>query len=259
MKPGYVPIERRFRSVSDGPLDPQVARWLDGRAPQGKRWGELLDPTMGVSQWVVLMAPSGSGKTTEVLAHAERLRAGGLFAFWVDAGALAINGFSASLHANEKELLDRWHSTSTPAVIFVDAADEVGLRRCRFRDACRQLGREIDFATKTVKVVVTTRNGWWSDDNSHSMREHFTRGAAAPTLDIVTFDRLGRDAIKALARSKGAQNLDAFMSSFVEDELDSMLNLRPDDVSLLVASWNERGRFTTWSSVFKDLVERSRA
>ena len=73
----YVPITRHFREWTEDPED-SAARWLPPGLPglKSMTWQSLLRPDAKerATSAVIVVAPSGAGKSTEVAQQTERLR-----------------------------------------------------------------------------------------------------------------------------------------------------------------------------------------
>jgi hypothetical protein len=256
----YVPIIRHFRDVSEEPTDGRTRRML--RAMGGVKrttWRNLLRPDAqeAARNVVVLAAPSGAGKSTEIARQAERLRRDGHAAFLAEAGAVATDGVRAALDAASAAALESWLPGTAPAVLFLDAVDEVYLRQRKFSDVTRRLAREIDFGTRDVQVIVTVRNGAWSGSDRSEIIEVLRARIPEPTLRMVTFEPIDEEALAALAAAEGVEDVDAFLQRFEEDELYNLLDLRPRDVRLFAQYWNKHHAFGSWTEILADFVETS--
>ena len=261
MTPGalpYVPITRHFREVNDAPTDGRARRMLAGfRNIAPTTWADLLrcDAKERAPSAIVLMAPSGAGKSTEIRSQAERLRAEGHSAFYCEAGAVATDGLRDSLDATSAAQFDEWLAGTRPAIVFLDAVDEVYLRSRSFRDVTRQLRKEIDFGTREAQVVVTVRNGAWSSSDRNALVDMLRGRTENPSVQTVTFDPIDLPALRALVRAHGVEDVESFLRRFEEDELYDLLDLRPCDVALFVNHWNKHGAFKTWSEILTEFLE----
>jgi hypothetical protein len=104
---------------------------------------------------IVLLAPSGYGKSTEVLQQARRLRTEGVCAIAATAVAITVEGLREGLDAENRDRLDAWLRTTEPAILFVDAVDELALRQKNLGDLIRKLDAGIPFSQRTVQLVLT--------------------------------------------------------------------------------------------------------
>ena len=256
----YVAITRHFREVSEEPKDGVTRRMLRGfRSVAPTTWRNLLlsDAKERAPSAVVLVAPSGAGKSTEIKKETERLRQDGHVVFCCEAGAVATDGLRESLDRTSADAFDQWLSSTASAVLFLDAVDEVYLRQRKFRDVTRRLAKEIDFGTRDIQIVVTVRNGAWSTGDRNDLADLLRPRKADPSIKVVTFEPIDADALGALAGAAGVTDVDAFLRRFEEDELYNLLDLRPCDAQLFVNYWNKHGAFGTWTQILADFLETS--
>jgi hypothetical protein len=256
----YVSITRHFREVTEDPKDGLTRRMLRGfRSVAPTTWRNLLRPDAKehAPSAVVLVAPSGAGKSTEVEKETERLRREGHVVFCCEAGAVATDGLRASLDRPSAEAFEQWLAGTASAVVFLDAVDEVYLRQRKFRDVTRRLAKEIDFATRDIQIVVTVRNGAWSTADLNDLADLLRPREADPKIKIVTFEPIDAEALGALARAAGVKDVDAFLRRFEEDDLYNLLDLRPCDAHLFVDYWNKHGAFGTWTQILADFLDTS--
>jgi hypothetical protein len=111
-------------------------------------------------------------------------------------------------------------------VLFIDAMDEVYLRQRKFRDVVRRLALEIDFALRDLQIVVTARNGTWTSSDRTDLANLLRQRVAEPTVRVVTFEPIDADALAALAKAAGVNDLADFLRCFEEDELYQLLEHR---------------------------------
>jgi hypothetical protein len=129
MSDEYVAIRRRFRRVDEAPETSRLRRLMRVGPPTD--WEALLpsraaDGASGRSALVIL-APSGAGKTRELEAQTTRLANAGVAAFHIAGVALATRGVRGAL--DEGVTFDSWKATTGRAVFIVDAIDEARLER----------------------------------------------------------------------------------------------------------------------------------
>ncbi len=256
----YVPITRHFRDVTEDPKDGRTRQMIRAfRTVAPTTWRTLLRPDAKehVVSAVVLLAPSGAGKSTEVAHQTERLRRAGQAVFSCEAGAVATDGLRMSLEPRSTATFDEWLSGTSSAVLFLDAADEIYLRQRKFSDVARSLAREIDFAKRDVQVVVTARSGSWSETDRNHLANLLRPRTAEPRIRVVTFEPIDAEALAALATAGGANDLDAFLRRFEEDELYNLLDLRPCDVQMFVDYWNKHAVFGTWTQILGEFLDAS--
>ncbi len=249
--PDYIEAVRHFFKLGSQ-LEEHPA-WIPRRGG-GLTWKQVLRPEQ--NDPVVLLAPSGYGKSTEVLQQARRLRTEGMRAIAATAVAVAAEGLRGGLDAENREQLDAWLKTTEPAILFVDAVDELVLRRKDLGDLIRKLDAGIPFSQRTVQLVVTARTGMWLPHHTGEL-QHFLAGGQdkeAPVLEI-TFSSLDEVALRALAIGYGAKDVDELLASIRREEIRSLFDIRPRDMSWLVRKWNESGRLGKWVELLTDFCE----
>lgn len=250
----YIPIVRHFRDTSEEMIGTPLRRLLRELRPEkALTWKALIGPTAGSA--TVLLAASGTGKTTELRALVAALRERGVRAVFSEAAAVAEEGVRASLNVQESEALNAWLACDAPAVVVVDAVDEIHLRRQSLGRVMRALARDLDLATRRVQLIVSARNGSWSRDYTAQLTDLLRQAKEKPYVRIVTFEPIDRRALRTLVASHGVRDTEAFMRAFEEDELDGLLDLRPCDVELFVDYWRRHGRFGRWSDILAAFVD----
>lgn len=256
----YVPIERRFGSVSDDPSSGISRRFWNSA---GKLWEEVVPATQAPSHdrsAVIILAPSGVGKTAELKARATSLQGAGVAAFFMRAIDVATSGaFGATLDAMA---LRTWVSTTERAVIFVDAVDEARLEGHDLEQVLRRLSQDLDPATKSLQLVLTSRNDVWTPTDAR----HVVRALALPAdaisqanspLRLFRLEPLSRDDVAIYARANGVRDVDAFVTAYLQEELDLLFELRPPDLRILVEYWKQHGAFGSWTEMLEATIEAS--
>lgn len=153
----YVEIARHIRDLGDEVIFDATSRRLlraldtDGRLTLAKR---LEDDK---SEPLVLIAPSGTGKTTEFQRQARRLRSIGRTAVYSEALGI-IASPEMDLDEDERVALADAISGQKRGVLFIDALDELQLRQRSLEELFRRLWREIDFTEHPLRLVFSARN-----------------------------------------------------------------------------------------------------
>jgi len=118
----YIEIVRHVRSLEDDNAT-TARRWVRARRADagttltGLVQADTLEP-------IVLVAPSGTGKTTEFRQLARRLRASGRAAVFAEAAGIVASP-EMDLDTDEQVAFRRLLESPTPGVLFVDALDEL--------------------------------------------------------------------------------------------------------------------------------------
>jgi hypothetical protein len=261
--PGYIKVVRYFRDVDRGAVAPQSRRLLRRGSSHGRlTWPELIDTE--ANRAVVLLAPSGAGKTTEMREVASDRRAAGNHAVFVEARVCVAEGLARAAGDDQREgaALDTWRRASGSGVLFVDAVDELALDGKRLRDLMRQLRADLpNVGATSMKIVLSARTGTWSADDSalvHGELERLRTGEDVAAARVVAFEPVDDPAaLRALAGGKGVRQIDAFLEAFEAEEVGDLLELRPCDVDLLVEAWNNDGRLGQWLRVLRSHVDAS--
>jgi hypothetical protein len=251
--PAYIDVIRHFVKLG-AELDAHP-EWIP--RPGGPlTWKRVLRPDQ--TDHVVLLAPSGYGKTTEVIQEARRRRSQGAHAIAAIAVAVIEDGLRGGLDTENRDALDAWLKTSDPAILFVDGVDELALRHKNLGDLIRKLDSGIPFSQRTVQVVVAARTGMWLPQHTGEL-QHFLAGArdAEPAVLQLTFAPLDEAALRALAIGYGAKDIDAFIACLRREEIGALFDIRPRDVRWLVRKWNESGRLGKWVELLTDFCDRA--
>src|SRR5262245_56827429 len=131
----YIEITRHFVELK-AELDAHPD-WLP-RIGGPLTWVRILSPA--ATEHIVLLAPSGYGKSTEVFQEARRRRLAGAHAIAIDAVAVADDGLRPGLDAENRDAFETWLRTvGDPSTLFIDGVDELALRRKDLRDLLRKL------------------------------------------------------------------------------------------------------------------------
>jgi hypothetical protein len=251
----YVSIVRHVRELGEEGTSGTISRkFLRALRSDGETTlASLLDAN--TLDPVVLVAPSGTGKTAELRHHASRLRAAGRSAAFAEAlGILAPS--QMDLDPDEQAAFKLLLESPTPGVLFVDALDELHLRHLSFEQLFRRLEREIGFEAHPTRLIFSARNGAWTPSATRELRRLLKRiGVDGPKL--VTFEQLDLDAIKKLAAAYGILDVDAFLAEFEEEEIDDLLELRPADVKLLAELRKRGGRLSKWTQLLQEFIDAS--
>ncbi|HVJ92669.1 MAG TPA: hypothetical protein VM580_22870, partial [Labilithrix sp.] len=187
MKDDYVPIVRHFRDTSQDPHPAAERRLLrDLRPEDAETWSSLVAP--GDATALVLLAASGTGKTTELTELVASLRARSQHAVWSDARSIVAEGFESSLTAENARAFSVWRAGTAHAVVVVDAVDEIHLDGRTMRDLARRLERGLDLGTRSVQLVLGVRNGAWSADYTWQLTNLLRQGTKAPKVRVVRFE-----------------------------------------------------------------------
>jgi len=251
----YVSITRHFRDDGTEPRS-----WLTRRMMRSSGVGAPLDwdalLAVGATLPLVLVAPTRTGKSTELRHQASKLRRQGRCAVYADATAIVDGGLDGGLDGDDRAEYERWKRLPDHLVLFVDAIDELHLQKRQLQDLLRRLTRDIDIASRKVRFVLSSRTGTWTDFSTQRLGA-FARLQGDDKPRVVTFEPIDDDALRQLARAAGVTDIDAFVRAFEDEEVGTLLELRPEDVRYLAKMWMEARRFGRWSDLLTSFVDAS--
>jgi hypothetical protein len=165
----YVDVVRYVRDLGDhGGADIASRRLVRALRPDAGTTlaslvqGDTLDP-------IVLVAPSGTGKTTEFRQQARRRRASGRAAAFAEASSILASP-EMDLDTNERGAFKGLLESPTPGVLFVDAIEELYLRQQTFEQLFRRLEREVGFEAHPTRLIFSARNGAWISSSTRELR-----------------------------------------------------------------------------------------
>jgi hypothetical protein len=188
-------------------------------------------------------------------AEAERRSRGGELAIFAEATAI-VDGVAANLHAADAQIFSAWTQESRELLFFIDALDELYLRRKSVADLFRRLEREIALETRPVRFVLSARNGSWTEAESRALKS-LVGNADDVEVRLVTFESIDDVALRQLAEAEGVSNVDEFVTAIDADEIDDLIDLRPSDVTLLAEHWKTNGAFGSWSQILIEVARNS--
>jgi hypothetical protein len=267
INPEYVRLERRFTDITAEPS----SRWSRKHSgPSGEKWEALVPQTAPLGfgrSAVVILGPSGQGKSAELLAYANHLEANGVVTFSMQANKLARMGVQNAVDA-PNAFID-WKSRDVEAVFFVDAVDEAKLSGDDLEKVMHQFAKDVDPATKKLRLVLSSRNDVWLDDEAR----HVVKALALPIglnamtsphsessaslVRVVRLEPLCVEDVEALVKVSAVADARAFMRALDQEELEGLFEMRPPDVRILTDYWQTHGSFGSWSAMLQAFIEAS--
>jgi hypothetical protein len=223
--------------------------------PNDMDWAALLDASPDEKRPIVLIAPSMTGKSTEMRQEATRRAGRGELAIFAEATTI-VDGVAQSLSADDSRVFDAWTQETRRLLFFIDAVDELYLRRRSVSDLLRRLEREIAPESRPVRLVLSARNGSWTTAESRALKS-LVGNKEDVDVRLVTFESIDDVALRKLAQAEGVQDVDKFVAAIDADEIDDLIDLRPSDVALLALHWRATGVFGPWSQVLADFARQS--
>lgn len=250
---GHVWLRRRFRDVKDDPVDPLISM-LSGSGVLD--WEHLLpsvvSPSAPKRSAVVVFAPSGMGKTSELRAQVLRLRQANVPVFFMRAIDVALHGVDAAV--DDLARLTAWRRKTDRAVFLLDAIDEARVEGHDFEHVIGRFARALDATSRKLTLVITSRNDVWSGDHERHLVGALGLDIKASAPRLVTMQPLDEEDIRAFAQSNQVKDVEALVDAIAEEELVQLLQPRPPDVRLLVEYWKQHGRFASWSGMLEESI-----
>ncbi|WP_051000116.1 NACHT domain-containing protein, partial [Sinorhizobium fredii] len=243
---GYVSLQRRFIDIgTSDPDDDRLAafRSLRGR-PAGKTWDEIEE-----NDGSIILGSAGSGKTTEVLEVAKRLRKSGVPAFVLRLEALCrqpVRQSFSPLDPDGEMAFNRWRGSNKPAVVFLDALDEARLPEALngsvLNDAFGQLWDVVGSSGRELKMVITTRASEWHGPSDFKIVSQFLKKLRAnpnekyePKAAVYRLASLQQTDIELLAASR-LQSTGDFLKAVAKARAGSLAS-QPFEVHILIDTW----------------------
>jgi hypothetical protein len=215
----------------------------------------------------VLVSPSGTGKTPELKHLARRARAKGLRVAFLDAGVLVKKqGDPEEIDEGERAAFAAMKA-GAGGVLILDALDQLSSHQLTSAEFFRRLPKcGLDLRHSGLRLVFSTHNGVWPSIQRELQRfapslAPLNVGAdasAVVTTQLLQFDPLGLPEIRKLAAARlgeGHEDLRAFLSQFEEEEIASLIDLRPADIPLFVTLWQRRRSLRDWTRLLDDAID----
>jgi hypothetical protein len=157
----HIPIERKFSSSSDEKLrDPDYLEMWRSQEHGGERWSDLLK-----CKCVVVLGEGKCGKTHEFKLQASQLKEQGVFSLFVPLELLQDHEFEDTITHSEESDLERWlNKTEEEGFIFLDAVDELKLRRGALKKAIRKVIEAIRGQSHRVRFFISCRPLDWHEE-----------------------------------------------------------------------------------------------
>jgi hypothetical protein len=249
-------------------------------------WSEILNRPR-----VVILAEASSGKSAEFLAQAEKLGAGGKFAFFIRIEELVDQGLESALSPRDSGAFQLWRSGADDGWFFLDSVDEARLNRKSFHTALNRFAREVGSSLERAKVLISCRVSDWkggedrelisrllpaweraktseqstdksplldpifSKKNHPSTRESQQQDQKPNELLVAQLAPLTTDQYRAFALHLGVSDVAAFVKGVEQNGLDAFTE-RPGDLIDLAEYWKAHGQFGTFAEMVEHGVNR---
>ena len=157
----HVQIERRFGPPSEEQLrDPEYMSIWGSYEHGSLHWADLY-----VHRCVVVLGEGKCGKTHEFERQRQQLQAQGQFAFFVWLERLHDGDFLDAIRAEEEPEFKRWiEASDAEAVFFLDAVDELKLRKGTLRRAIRKIQTAVGSQIRRARFFISCRPNDWTDE-----------------------------------------------------------------------------------------------
>lgn len=244
----YISFERRFIDIGTATdsADERVAsfpRSIRGK-PTGDTWEDIQK-----NDATIILGTAGSGKTTEVLEAAKKLRRSGTPAFVLKLEALCRQSVRQSFSPKDPDgerMFNQWLGSNRAAVLFLDALDEARLPDARngsvLNDAFGQLGEAIGSAGQALKLVVTTRPSEWHGATDSEIVAQFLKKLRGdlqdklkPKVGVYRLAGLQHAEVERLAESRLPSTAE-FLHAVGRARAASLAQ-QPFEVHLLIDAW----------------------
>jgi hypothetical protein len=270
-----IALDRRFVEwKDDGPI-PDFDFWdiWDRTAPQ-LGWDGLL-----AKQRVVILAESGSGKSTEMQEQVRLMRVQGKSAFYVTVTEVASDGLEASLRRRYQQPFQTLISTET-SWILVDSADEAKANSIRIESAFLRLAEGIQAFKERVCILLSCRVTDWEPRSDLELFARYlpvvgiSQKLATPQDELLRIVRqesrrtkaeipakpmvvlmapLNADRVRRFAEGMNAPNVAELLEEIQESNL-WLFARRPLDLEWLVKFWQHRNRFGSLSEMLETSI-----
>ncbi|NQZ07848.1 MAG: hypothetical protein HRT35_11865 [Algicola sp.] len=111
---------------------------------------------------VVLLGEAGSGKTLEMQAQAQKLCSLDQYAFFLPLESIESADIASLMSYDDSERFHRWQDENeAPAWFFLDAIDELKLRKGKIEQALRFFARAVSLQLGRINLVLSCRPSDW--------------------------------------------------------------------------------------------------
>lgn len=157
----HIPFERRFASPSEERLRDSDYMSMFGSHQSGTlRWNDLLQ-----YKCVVVLGEGKCGKTHEFKQQHQILREEGQFSFFVPLELLHDGDFLDTITEEEEHEFGQWlEGTDREATFFLDAVDELKLRKGTLRKALRNIKQAIKSQAHRARFYISCRPNDWFEE-----------------------------------------------------------------------------------------------
>ena len=228
-----------------------------------KDWEHLLEQSR-----VVILAEAGSGKTTELKARSESLKARGKITFYTTVQDVANEGLESA--SGEKSEIEKWKNGDKEAWFFIDSVDEAKFNGIRFETALRRIKEATESGASRAHIIISGRYSDWEFRGDLERLKHYlpvpsaTAELGEPTSETVLIGALDGESrkrdkknqpeptvflmapldeerMKIFARANKVANVGVFIAAVEAGDLWTFAR-RPIDLDWLTAYWLKHKR-----------------
>jgi hypothetical protein len=211
----HVPLKRQFEEIGSeeiGSEEHDTTSLAEVREQLGQSvdWSHVLAVPR-----VVVLAEALSGKTHEMKQQCSELRSAGHCAFFVPLEELPERTISDLLNTKDSGLFERWLGSDQPAYFFLDAVDELKLRRNTLEKALNRFVKDIRENFHRAHVVISSRPSDWD---------------ALQDMEILR-DRLPWNPPKKLTAVSAQESEELFLEVLKTPKVESILQSNAESVA----------------------------
>ena len=266
----YLDVDRCFMPFSnEEETELKYHYFSDGKPLGGFNWAELLE-----KRRIVILAEAGAGKTAEMLERSAKLSTSGHYSFYTTINELGRKPLRDCLITSKIQAeFDAWHAGNDEAIIFADSLDEARLDGQNFQSALGNIEKAVGESLHRVTIVISSRVSDWRPVEDLNVFQntlcHGVPNEQAVTKNkskdwillnpviknggngdedkislpdykptVVAIAPLTSDQATKLAKWRGVQNSDEFLTAILKAEAQTLAN-RPQDLFGLVDLWNK--------------------
>jgi len=254
------------------------------RVSDDLNWDALLQ-----ERRVIILAPAGAGKTSEIRETAIKLRSEGKPAFFIRIEHISDNLEGAFEEGDLKEF-EEWLKSEDEGWLFLDSIDEARLKDAFcFEEAVRKIAAKLKPAKQRVHLVMAGRIDAWRPktdldlcnkqfeyslpkekashpdneevshdvvDSEHKFLKPETQNKEQKsTFEVYSISNLSKDQIERFACGKGVSNISKFLGE-IERQDTSTHTTRPQDLIDVIWFWEKYDHIGSRLELMQNSVDR---
>jgi hypothetical protein len=275
-------LPREYAQGADGD-DLELSEALGLRVGDDSNWDALLQ-----ERRVIILAPAGAGKTTEIRETAIKLRSEGKSAFFIRIEHISDN-LDGAFEEGDLAEFEVWLNGENEGWIFLDSIDEARLKDSfYFEEAVRKIAAKLKPAKQRVHLIITGRIEAWraktdlalcnkqfeynllKEKASQPDNEEVSPDTVAPkqeyqktetqnkeekgTFEVYSICKLAGDQIEAFSRGRSVSNISVFLEEIKRQDT-SIHTARPQGLIDVIWFWEKYGRIGSPRELMHNSVE----